>query len=222
MFDDPARRIRYAGLPDRTGGGIVDRVYRTEIVPPIAVRAVEAASIEPVLSIPVTIAVPAIVVPAVPVRGVIATGIATGIVPGVVGRSVIIRVIEKRIIEGLIGVIVRIVVIVPVRVAEEDRNAEGRSIVRTATEAVAPGVVVHGPVGMSCGAHVLAVLDHVIVHQIVVEVALRHPPNQLIQLRLRIGRKSRGCQCTVVPVVTGRKPFETEGLPRNRGVYGSS
>jgi hypothetical protein len=64
--------------------------------------------------------------------------------------------------------------------------------------------------------------NHVVVEQVVIEVALSHPPDQVIQLLLRILCKSGGGQRSIVPVISSDEPLEPEWLPRHGCVYGAS
>jgi len=64
--------------------------------------------------------------------------------------------------------------------------------------------------------------DHVVIEQVVVEVALSHPPDQVIQLLLRIVCKPGRRKCPIVPVASRDESLKPEGLPRNRGVHGAT
>jgi hypothetical protein len=63
--------------------------------------------------------------------------------------------------------------------------------------------------------------NHVVVEQVVIEVALSHPPDQIIQLLLRILGEPGGGQRSIVPVVSSDEPLEPEWLPCHGGVYGA-
>src|SRR3982750_4011179 len=61
--------------------------------------------------------------------------------------------------------------------------------------------------------------NHVIVEQVVVEVALSHPADQIIQLLLRILGEPGGGQRSIVPVVSSDEPLKPERLPCHGYVY---
>jgi hypothetical protein len=56
------------------------------------------------------------------------------------------------------------------------------------------------------------VIHHVIGQQVVVEIALGQAPDQLVQLRFRIGREAGGRQRSVIPVVTNNKALKVKRL----------
>jgi len=64
--------------------------------------------------------------------------------------------------------------------------------------------------------------DHVVVEQIVIEVALSHPPDQVIQFLLRIIRKPGRRKRPIVPVPSGDESLKPERLSRNCGVHGAA
>jgi hypothetical protein len=69
--------------------------------------------------------------------------IRTGIdISRIIRRGVVVRIVKKRVIERVIGVIVRVVVIAPVRAAKHNGYAERGSVVPVTAETVAPGVTV--------------------------------------------------------------------------------
>jgi hypothetical protein len=66
------------------------------------------------------------------------------------------------------------------------------------------------------------VFDYIVVQEVVIEVALSHPPDQVIQLLLRIFREPRGRKRSIVPVVAGDESLKPEWLPCNGGVHSAT